>query len=152
MSRKRTCNKDPGNGRILLSRHLGQGGPMRQDRWSFEHWRTRDEVVAAIGLVTGSGATTGWINERHDIPPICGEGERQAAIDWLREVGFLVPGEDDETWGRIRRNWLSFLSATSPKPDARLAPNRKAVRVLDDDDEEEEGSAEKKRRFQTDRR
>ncbi|KAM5510103.1 hypothetical protein FOXYSP1_10203, partial [Fusarium oxysporum f. sp. phaseoli] len=38
------------------------------------------------------------------------------------------PGEeeDEEVWAKIKRNWVGYLSATSPTPEVALAPNRKA--------------------------
>ncbi|KAL6354246.1 hypothetical protein LRP88_12580 [Fusarium phalaenopsidis] len=55
--------------------------------------------------------------------------DRAACEGWLQEMNFLRPGEaeDDEVWKRIKRNWIGYLSATSPTPDAALAPNRKVV-------------------------
>lgn len=73
------------------------------------------------------------MDERHDVSPIH-DAERQECEDWLRSIDFLVPGEDDERWDRIRINWISFLATTSAKPDTRLAPNRKLVRFDDDGD------------------
>lgn len=84
-------------------------------------------------LITEPNTSTGWVDERHDAPPI-GDAERQGCEEWLRDIDFLVPGEDDERWDRIRMNWISFLAATSAKPDARLAPNRKVVQFGDDGD------------------
>ncbi|KAJ3545156.1 hypothetical protein NM208_g2656 [Fusarium decemcellulare] len=57
--------------------------------------------------------------------------ERAACERWLQEMNFLRPGEeeDDAVWEKIKRNWIGYLSATSPTPDAVLAPNRKVVQI-----------------------
>lgn len=124
---------------------------------TYRRWRARDDIETAIRLVTASGTRTEWVDERYDVSPIH-DAERQVCVNWLQGIEFLVPGEDDERWDRIRKNWVSFLAATSAKPDARLAPNRKVVRFYDDDDldMDEDGdvgeSAEaKRRRFRADR-
>ncbi|KAL6354028.1 hypothetical protein LRP88_12659 [Fusarium phalaenopsidis] len=55
--------------------------------------------------------------------------------------------EDDEVWKRIKRNWIGYLSATSPTPDAALAPNRKVVQFRSGG----EDAREQRRRFVQDR-
>lgn len=73
-----------------------------------------------------------------------------ACEGWLQEMNFLRPDEekDEEIWGKIKKNWIGYLSATSPTPDAALAPNRKFVRFRSGD----EDAREQKRRFSQDRR
>ncbi|CAF3556005.1 unnamed protein product [Fusarium graminearum] len=47
-----------------------------------------------------------------------------ACKGWLRDMNFLCPGEkeDDTVWAKIKGNWIAYLSATSPRPEAALAP------------------------------
>ncbi|KAF9766810.1 hypothetical protein IL306_000720 [Fusarium sp. DS 682] len=82
--------------------------------------------------------------------------DRVACEEWLQEMNFLRPGEEDdeEVWGKIKQNWIGYLSATSPRPDAALAPNRKVVRFMsgDEDGHGNEDTREQKRRFAQDRR
>lgn len=49
-----------------------------------------------------------------DVPPIRAE-ERPICKEWLRSIGFLVPGEDEEVWHAILRNWKRFLKATNTR-------------------------------------
>ncbi|RSL39496.1 hypothetical protein CEP54_016312 [Fusarium duplospermum] len=78
--------------------------------------------------------------------------DRATCEGWLQEMNFLRPGEaeDDEVWERIKRNWIGYLSVTSPTPYAALAPNRKVVQFRSVD--EEEDAREQRRRFVQDRR
>lgn len=82
--------------------------------------------------------------------------DRAACEGWIQEMNFLRPGEEDdeEIWGKIKKNWIGYLSATSPMPDAALAPNRKVVwfRSGDEDEDGNEDAGEQKCRFAQDRR
>lgn len=49
-----------------------------------------------------------------DVPPVRAE-ERPMYKKWLRVIGFLAPGEDEELWHAILRNWELFLKATSTR-------------------------------------
>ncbi|EEU34825.1 uncharacterized protein NECHADRAFT_88405 [Fusarium vanettenii 77-13-4] len=75
--------------------------------------------------------------------------DRAACEGWLQEMNFLRLGEaeDDEVWERIKRNWIGYLSATSPTPDAALAPNRKVVQFRSggEDEDEDEDAREQRR-------
>lgn len=92
---------------------------------------------------------------RHSIAPLS-EIQRAACERWLQEMNFLRPGEEeyDEVWAKIKRNWIGYLSATSPTPEAALAPNRKVVQFCngDEDEDGEENAREQRRRFADDRR
>ncbi|KAI8649694.1 hypothetical protein NCS55_01431700 [Fusarium keratoplasticum] len=76
--------------------------------------------------------------------------DRAACEGWLQEMNFLRPGEreDNEVWEKIKRNWIGYLSATSPVPDAALAPNRKVVQFRSGGDD----AGEQRHRFAQDRR
>ncbi|KAG7402737.1 hypothetical protein Forpe1208_v016951 [Fusarium oxysporum f. sp. rapae] len=82
--------------------------------------------------------------------------DRIACKTWLQEMNFLCPGEgeDKEVWAKIKRNWIGYLSATSPTPEVALAPNRKVVQFTggDGDDNGVENARGQKRRFADDRR
>lgn len=59
--------------------------------------------------------------------PVIFPEERAAYQDWLRSIGFLVPGEDDETWETIKSNWAAFLAATTKEkgvPNAEFRQRR----------------------------
>ncbi|KAL2888514.1 hypothetical protein HOO65_030015 [Ceratocystis lukuohia] len=86
-------------------------------------------------------------NEIDRVPAIT-EADRAGCEAWLKDMNFLVPGNDDKTWEIIQRNWVSFLSATSTTPDATLAPDRKAVRFHSGTENE----TTRKERFQEDYR
>lgn len=81
--------------------------------------------------------------------------DRAACEGWLQEMNFLRLGEaeDDEVWENIKRNWIGYLSATSPTPDAALAPNRKVVQFRSGgkDEDADEDARERRRRFVYDR-
>ncbi|KAH6961729.1 hypothetical protein BKA56DRAFT_737077 [Ilyonectria sp. MPI-CAGE-AT-0026] len=49
-----------------------------------------------------------------DVLPIR-EEERPICEAWLRSIGFLAPGEDEELWDAIVRNWECFLKATKTR-------------------------------------
>ncbi|KAF4984327.1 hypothetical protein FDECE_17114 [Fusarium decemcellulare] len=49
-----------------------------------------------------------------DVLPIRDE-EQPICEEWLRSVGFLVPGEEQEVWKAIVQNWERFLKATRTK-------------------------------------
>ncbi|KAH6973282.1 hypothetical protein EDB80DRAFT_743065 [Ilyonectria destructans] len=89
----------------------------------------------------------------HNMPSLT-ETDRTACEGWLQEINFLRPGveEEDEVWEKIKRNWIGYLSATSPLPDATLAPNRKVVQFAagDGDGDGDEGVVERRRRFERD--
>lgn len=106
---------------------------------------------AALQRATQPGTPTDQRDERHDVPAMT-KADRAGCERWFRKVGFLRPGEDDEIWKKIQRNWIAFLSATSPMPDITLAPNRKVVRFPSGDGIGEEGERERKARFRKDRR
>ncbi|KAK2666646.1 hypothetical protein RAB80_017763 [Fusarium oxysporum f. sp. vasinfectum] len=55
------------------------------------------------------------------------------------EMNFLRPGEeeDEEVWAKIKRNWIGYLSATSPTPEVALAPNRKVVQFTGGDEDDD---------------
>lgn len=82
--------------------------------------------------------------------------DRTACEGWLQEMNFLRPGEEEDevVWEKIKKNWIGYLSATSPTPDAALAPNRKVVRFRSGDEDEDgnEDAREQKRRFVQDHR
>lgn len=86
-----------------------------------------DLYKLALERLTQSDTRTEWNDEKQDVPAV-GEGERDGCKKWLRTIGFLRPGQDDEVWDTIKRNWIGFLAATSVIPDETLAPNRKVVR------------------------
>ncbi|KAG4273076.1 hypothetical protein FPRO04_14586 [Fusarium proliferatum] len=92
---------------------------------------------------------------RHSIAPLS-ETQRAGCKTWLQEMNFLRPGEeeDEEAWAKIKRNWIGYLSATSPTPEVALAPNRKVVQFTggDEDDNGVENARGQKRRFADDRR
>ncbi|KAL3584464.1 hypothetical protein FPOAC2_14244 [Fusarium poae] len=92
---------------------------------------------------------------RHSIAPLS-ETQRAGCKTWLQEMNFLRPGEeeDEEVWAKIKRNWIGYLSATSPTPEVALAPNRKVVQFTggDEDDDGVENARGQKRRFADDRR
>ncbi|KAM0360992.1 hypothetical protein ACHAO7_012031 [Fusarium culmorum] len=71
-------------------------------------------------------------------------------------MNFLHPGqaEDEEIWAEIKRNWVAYLSATSPMPEAALVPNRKAVQLREDSEDRHgrENAREQRLRFADDRR
>ena len=98
--------------------------------------------------MTGPEVRTEWCDERSDVLPIK-VAERSACERWLDSVGFLAAGKDDKAWEAIKRSWVSFLSATSTKPDPVLASNRKVVQFHDIG---EESSEERKKRFGMDRK
>ncbi|KAJ4129472.1 hypothetical protein NW765_016345 [Fusarium oxysporum] len=54
--------------------------------------------------------------KRHadDVLPIK-EEERPICEDWLRPIGFLVPGQDEGRWHAIVENWERFLKATNTR-------------------------------------
>ncbi|KAM5517599.1 hypothetical protein FOXYSP1_08384 [Fusarium oxysporum f. sp. phaseoli] len=54
-------------------------------------------------------------------------------------MNFLRPGEeeDEEVWAKIKRNWVGYLSATSPTPEVALAPNRKVVQFTGGDEDDD---------------
>ena len=91
---------------------------------------------------------------RHSIVPLS-ETQRAGCKTWLQEMNFLRPGEeeDEEVWAKIKRNWIGYLSATSPTPEVALAPNRKVVQFTggDEDDDGVENARGQKRRFADDR-
>ncbi|KAH6977803.1 hypothetical protein EDB82DRAFT_546266 [Fusarium venenatum] len=62
--------------------------------------------------------------------------------------------EERSTAYKIKRNWIGYLSATSPTPEVALAPNRKVVQFTggDEDDDGVENARGQKRRFADDRR
>jgi hypothetical protein len=82
--------------------------------------------------------------------------DRTACEGWLQEMNFLRPGEEEDevVWEKIKKNWIGYLSATSPTPDAALAPNRKVVRFRSGDEDEDgnEDAREQKCRFVQDHR
>ncbi|KAH6985570.1 hypothetical protein EDB80DRAFT_733096 [Ilyonectria destructans] len=49
-----------------------------------------------------------------DVPPIRAE-ERPICEEWLRSIGFLAPGQDEELWHTIVGNWERFLKATKTR-------------------------------------
>ncbi|MBE3050058.1 hypothetical protein IMZ48_47660 [Candidatus Bathyarchaeota archaeon] len=75
-------------------------------------------------------------NERQDVP-VVSDGDRVGCERWLVKIGVFGPGQDDETWEKIKTNWVVFLLATSLVSDAALALNRKVHRS---------GSGEKRER------
>ncbi|KAF5010570.1 hypothetical protein FDECE_3283 [Fusarium decemcellulare] len=89
----------------------------------------------------------------HSIARLSDTG-RAACERWLQDMNFLRPGEaeDDEMWKRIKRNWIGYLSATSPTPEAVLAPNRKAVQFMTGREGWGEDRRDQRRRFGQDRK
>lgn len=88
-------------------------------------------------------------NEISDAMPLLTRVDRAGCQRWLQELDFLHPGtNDDIIWEKIKKNWIGFLSATSPTPDATLAPDRKVVRLGTGSEMERE----RRRRFVGDRR
>ncbi|MCJ1445432.1 MAG: hypothetical protein MMC23_005937 [Stictis urceolatum] len=51
--------------------------------------------------------------------------DRPHLREWLASSGF--PGNNPAVWYHIRKNWVSYLSATSCKPSIVLAPFRKVI-------------------------
>lgn len=102
---------------------------------------------AAIQRSTKPNTLTDRPDERDDVAAATA-ADRASCERWLHTAKFLVPGQDDQVWAAIKRNWIGFLSATSTVPDATLAPNRKVVQFFTGD----ESQAERKSRFQIDRR
>ena len=97
--------------------------------------------------VTGPTVETQWVklDERWDVPIIRDIDQVVHYKSWLGSV----EGPNPEQWNAIQKNWISFLSATSIRPDANLAPNRKRIRVINEDVSDEELDT---RRFYHDRR
>jgi hypothetical protein len=84
----------------------------------------------------------------HTMPSLT-QTDRAGCERWLQEINFLYPGtNDDIIWEKIKKNWIGYLSATSPAPDATLAPNRKVVQFTMGN----ESAGERRRRFAGDRR
>lgn len=106
---------------------------------------------AALERATQPDTLTERNDEREDVPAVT-EADRAGCERWLREIGFLCSGEDDEAWKKIKRNWVGYLSATSAMPDATLAPNRKVVRFTSGSSIGNETERERKLRFRNDRR
>jgi hypothetical protein len=80
-------------------------------------------MTLLLRSVTGPTAQTQFtrFDERWDVPILKDVGRLEFYKSWLESVG--APTADQ--WSAIRRNWISFLSATSTRPNADLAPNRK---------------------------
>ena len=87
--------------------------------------QTRDQVLQSL---TGPGTKTEWSDEKYDVPPLR-DADRSGCEAWLSSIDFLWPSTDDIVWDKIQKNWISFLTATSLKPNTILAPNRKVVRI-----------------------
>ena len=90
------------------------------------------------------------MDEHHDIPALV-EAQSRAGRQWLQNAHFLDAPEHAATWDKIRKNWVSFLSATSDRPDPTLAPDRKAVRWSSNGRDTSLGDTAARRRFQKDR-
>lgn len=79
-------------------------------------------MTPALQQATGSTVQTQWADEQWGVPPIR-EQDRNTYNIWLQSM----PALSSQTWSAIQKNWIAFLSATSLKPNATLAPNRKKV-------------------------
>ncbi|KAH8799363.1 hypothetical protein F5884DRAFT_120041 [Xylogone sp. PMI_703] len=86
-------------------------------------------------------------DERTDVPPIQ-EADRARYQKWLESSGFPA-ASNPAMWEAICTNWVSFLSATSFKPKAALAPCRKVIRW---GPRELESPDDEAKRFKQDRR
>lgn len=85
----------------------------------------------ALRRATRSDTLTEWVDERHDIPAIR-DDDRAVCERWLWDIKFLYRGHkgeesQNETWEKIKANWISFLSATSLMPDEALTNREKDV-------------------------
>ena len=93
--------------------------------------RTRAMAQAydvALMSVTGPTVKTQFtrFNECWDIPMVP-DGKRLAFYEsWLESAGPLT----QEQWSTIKRNWISFLSATNTRPSADLAPSRFLMNIM----------------------
>jgi hypothetical protein len=108
---------------------------------------TQSARTTALLESTTPTTRTEWYDERWDVPGIK-ESDRARCQSWLESSGFLA-ASDAQKWEAIKTNWISFLSATSMKPNAILAPLRKAVRFGPRDFESPKDQAS---RFKSDRK
>lgn len=89
----------------------------------------------ALMSVTGPTTQTQFerFEEQWDVMIIADSTQVEFYDTWLSSAG----GPTKEQWDTIKRNWISFLSATSIRPSADLAPNRRQspkVGLLSDND------------------
>ncbi|KAK8913388.1 hypothetical protein VCV18_011394 [Metarhizium anisopliae] len=113
---------------------------------------TNEEYRVALAAATLPNTPTDRTDERHDVPAITQE-DRAGCDKWLRDIGFLCPGKDDETWEKIKSNWIGFIAATCRIPTSKvapLAPNRKIVHFSSSGTVTIESQAERNRRFRQD--
>lgn len=83
---------------------------------------TQAYCIALMG-VTGPTVQTQFtrFDESWDVPMIEDADRLELYRAWLQSAA----GSNEEQWTAVRRNWVSFLSATSTRPNTDLAPNRK---------------------------
>ncbi|KAJ9615649.1 hypothetical protein H2200_001725 [Cladophialophora chaetospira] len=81
----------------------------------------------ALMSVTGSTAQTQFsrFGERWDVPIIADSKHIEFYQSWHRSI----EGPTTDQWTTIKRNWISFLSATCARPNADLAPHNKKPAV-----------------------
>ncbi|KAJ4177618.1 hypothetical protein NW759_017412 [Fusarium solani] len=58
--------------------------------------------------------TQRFLSVADDVLPIRDE-ERPICEEWLRSIGFLAPGQDQDVWDTIVQNWEQFLKATKTR-------------------------------------
>lgn len=80
---------------------------------------------SALKRLIQADTQTEWVDGKHDVPAVR-YGYAPGCERWLRIANFLQPGKDDHIWGKIKRNWIAFLAATSSMPNSMLAPRRMA--------------------------
>ncbi|EXJ57158.1 hypothetical protein A1O7_07503 [Cladophialophora yegresii CBS 114405] len=102
--------------------------------------------IALMGM-TGVTAQTQFtrFDERWDVSMLLNDIRVQRYSSWLNGAG----GPIDEQWIAVKRNWINFLSATSTRPDATLAPTPNATHS---DNEQPSGREHDIERFHHDRR
>lgn len=100
-------------------------------------------MTPALQQATSSTVRTQWADEQWGVPTVR-EQDRDSYNIWLQSM----PVFSSQRWSAVQKNWIAFLSATSTKPNASLAPNRKKVQFGSGFGTEQE---QERQRFRTDR-
>lgn len=100
-----------------------------------------------LNELIGPTNPTEWSDEQHDQPPVQDQ-DRAALQSWLDSCTAPV-ATDAAAWSAVVKNWIRFLTATSRRPNAEMAPNQKKIQWLSQIPETDTDRAQ---RFRQDRR
>ncbi|KAF2848054.1 hypothetical protein T440DRAFT_520248 [Plenodomus tracheiphilus IPT5] len=101
---------------------------------------------AALTTATAPSVSTLWQDERANVAPVK-DSHIPSLKTWLAAQDFPIASQSS-SWLSVKSHWMNFLAATSIRPIADWAPNRKMIWW----GRGPESDAAAKQRFKDDRR